>query len=243
MNNLFSTLCCIGALLIAVSAGAQSTIQLSELKKTTIDLKGQNGVVFLVGTWKGDRLIIKNAENVQLMAKGKVRIISTHAEDALVLENPRKVSIKGNKKLFLNQSITIWGSAQQLTLDGIIIDGAHTGIRINQDVAYQQLTIQNCRISNCGFEGIYIGPHYKSAKQLSNVFIRNNQISQCGWDGIQVGNCAQFEITGNKVSRCGLKKEWGQDFDVTINPGSQGKLSNNKIKGKIQVLDSRVFFE
>lgn len=243
MNNLFSTLCCIGALLIAVSAVGQSTIQLSELGKTTIDLKGQNGVIFLVGTWKGDRLIIKNAENVQLMVKGKVRIISTHAEDGLILENPKKVTIKGNKKLFLNQSITIWGSAQQLTLDGIIIDGAHTGIRINQDVAYQQLTIQNCRITNCGFEGIYIGPHYKSAKQLSNVFIRNNQISQCGWDGIQVGNCAQFEITGNKVSRCGLKREWGQDFDLTINPGSQGKLSNNKIKGKIQVLDSRVFFE
>lgn len=243
MDHLFALLCSIGTLLISLPAIGQSTIQLSELKNATIDLKGQNGTVFLVGTWKGDRLIIKNAQNIQLIAKGKVKIISTHQEDALILENPRKVSIKGNKKLSINQSITVWGSAEQLTLDGIIINGAHTGIRINQNVAYQQLTIQHCRITNCDFEGIYIGPHYKSAKQLSNVFIRRNQISQCGWDGIQVGNCAQFEITGNKVSRCGLKQEWGQDFDLTINPGSQGKLSNNKIKGKIQVLDSRVFFE
>lgn len=222
---------------------AQGSLDLSSLKSNTIDLKGKSGTIQVKGNWSGDRLIIKNAQNLVLNFRSTVRIQSTHKEDALILENPQKLTIKGNKKLHLNQSITIWGNARQLTLDGIRITGAHTGIRINQNQPYQDLTIKNCLIKGCQFEGIYIGPHYKSKQQLARVIIRNNQISDCGWDGIQVGNCAQFELESNKVSRCGKKQEWGQDFAITINPGSQGKLKNNKVKGKIQVLDSRAFFE
>lgn len=224
-------------------SNAQQKISLSELKSNVINLSGKSGTIQVAGSWSGDRLIIKNARNVVLLFRSTTKINSTHKEDALILDNPRQLTILGNRKLFLNQSITIWGTAQQLTLDGIRIEGAHTGIRINQNQAYQDITIQNCQIKHCQFEGIYIGPHYKSAKQLARVFIKNNRISDCGWDGIQVGNCAQFEIEGNRVSRCGIKQEWGQDFALTINPGSQGKLKNNKIKGKIQVLDSRAFFE
>ena len=225
------------------TSNAQQKISLSELKNNVINLSGKSGTIQVAGSWSGDRLIIKNARNVILQFRSTTQIKSTHKEDALILDNPRQLTIQGNRKLFLNQSITIWGTAKGVTLDGIRIQGAHTGIRINQNQAYQDITIQNCQIKDCQFEGIYIGPHYKSAKQLARVFIRNNRISECGWDGIQVGNCAQFEIEGNRVSRCGLKKEWGQDFALTINPGSQGKLKNNKIKGKIQVLDSRAFFE
>ncbi len=225
------------------SLWAQSSLDLSSLKSNTIDLKGRTGTIQVKGNWNGDRLILKNAQNLILDFRSTVKIQSSHKEDALILENPRKLTIKGNKKLHLNQSITVWGNASQLTLDGIRITGAHTGIRINQNQPYQDLTIQHCLIKDCQFEGIYIGPHYKSNQQLARVIIRNNQISDCGWDGIQVGNCAQFEVEANKLSRCGKKQEWGQDFAITINPGSQGKLKNNKVKGKIQVLDSRAFFE
>lgn len=225
------------------TARTQGTLDLSNLKSNTLDLKGRSGTLEVKGNWNGDRLIIKNAQNLILNFRSRVRINSTHKEDALILENPVKLTIKGNRKLHLNQSITVWGNARQLTLDGIQINGAHTGIRINQNQPYQDLSIQNCSIKGCQFEGIYIGPHYKSKQQLARVIIRNNQISNCGWDGIQVGNCLQFELFGNKVSNCGKKQEWGQDFAITINPGSQGKLKGNKIKGKIQVLDSRAFFE
>lgn len=238
--TLFLLSCC---LLVPTSSWEQSRINLSELKNAVIDLKGKSGTLELTGSWRGDRLVIKNAQSIIIQIVGKVDISSTHPEDALILENPNKVQIKGNHKLSLNQSLTVWGSASQLSIEGIHISGAHTGIRINQDIAYQHITIKDCKIDKCLFEGIYIGPHLKSANQLSHVFIQDNRISNCGWDGIQVGNCAQFEISGNKVSNCGLKDEWGQNFDLTINPGSQGILKNNKIKGKIQVLDSRVFFE
>ena len=225
------------------TAWTQGSLDLSSLKSNTLDLKGQSGTLEVKGNWTGDRLIIKNAQNLTLNFRSTVKINSTHKEDALILENPVKLTIKGNRKLYLNQSITVWGNARQLTLDGIRINGAHTGIRINQNHPYQDLLIKNCLIKDCQFEGIYIGPHYKSPQQLARVIIRNNQISDCGWDGIQVGNCAQFELYDNKVNKCGKKQEWGQDFAVTINPGSQGKLKGNKIKGKIQVLDSRAFFE
>ncbi len=221
----------------------QGSIDLSTLKSNVLDLKGRSGNVQVQGSWKGDRLILKNAQNLVLNFRSSVKIESTHREDALILENPVKLTIKGNRKLHLNQSITVWGNARQLNLEGIRITGAHTGIRVNQDQPYQDITISNCVIKGCQYEGIYIGPHYKSEKQLARVIVRNNQISDCGWDGIQVGNCSQFEIEANKVTRCGTKQEWGQDFAITINPGSQGKLRNNKIKGKIQALDSRVFFE
>lgn len=230
-------------LLLGGFGWTQGSIDLSNLKSNILDLKGRSGTVQVKGTWTGDRLILKNAQDITLSFQSSVKIKSTHREDALILENPVKLTILGRRKLHLNQSITVWGNARQLTLDGIRITGAHTGIRVNQDHPYQDLTISNCIIKGCQYEGIYIGPHYKSAKQLARVLIRNNQISDCGWDGIQVGNCAQFEIEGNKVTRCGTKQEWGQDFAITINPGSQGKLRKNKVKGKIQALDSRVFFE
>lgn len=222
---------------------AQPSIDLSRLKSNVIQLQGQSGEIQVKGNWSGDRLIIKGANNVTLNFPSATKIRSTHPEDALILEAPHKLSIKGNRKLFLNQSISVWGTAHQVLLEGIRIEGAHTGIRINQNQAYQHITIQNCQISNCQFEGIYLGPHYKSAKQLSHVTIKGNRINNCGWDGIQVGNCAQFDIADNRVTRCGTKGEWGQDFALTINPGSQGKIRNNKIKGKMQILDSRVFFE
>lgn len=230
-------------LLLTGFSWTQESIDLSALQTNVLDLKGRSGTVQVQGNWKGDRLIVKHAQNITLNFRSPVKIESTHKEDALILENPVKLTIKGNRKLQLNQSITVWGNAQQLTLDGIRITGAHTGIRINQDHPYQDITISHCLIKSCQYEGIYIGPHYKSAKQLARVFVRNNQISDCGWDGIQVGNCAQFEIEANKVTRCGTKQEWGQDFAITINPGSQGKLKKNRVKGKIQVLDSRAFFE
>ena len=230
-------------LLLPIYGYSQDQLDLSKLKSNVLDLKGKTGTLVVKGNWTGDRLIVKNAKNLVLNFRSTVKIQSEHKEDALILEHPYQLSIQGNRKLHLNQSITIWGTARQLTLDGIRISDAHTGIRINQNQPYQDITISNCIIKGCQFEGIYLGPHYKSPQQLARVMVRNNQISDCGWDGIQVGNCAQFEITGNKVSRCGKKQEWGQDFALTINPGSQGKLRNNKIKGKIQVLDSRVFFE
>lgn len=230
-------------LLLSNFSWTQGSIDLSSLKSNTLNLKGRSGTVQVEGSWKGDRLIIKNGQNLTLNFGSTVKIESTHQEDALILENPVKLTIQGNRKLHLNQSITVWGNARQLTLDGIRITGAHTGIRVNQDHPYQDITISNCIIRDCQYEGIYIGPHYKSAKQLARVTVRGNQISDCGWDGIQVGNCTQFEIQDNKVIRCGTKQEWGQDFAITINPGSQGKLKKNKVKGKIQVLDSRAFFE
>ncbi len=218
------------------------TIDLSRLKSNRIDLSKVKGQVRLQGNWNGDRLILQKPRHLRIVVDEVVTIESTHAEDALILDHPEHVTIDASQgKFILNQSITVWGTVNVLNIKGVDIHGAHTGIRINQDNPYRSVRIEDCNISNIKHEGIYVGPHYKSVKQLQNVNILNNYITNCGWDGLQVGNCKGFNIEGNIIKACGLSNTYGQNYFLTINPGSEGKLFDNLINGNIQILDSRVF--
>ena len=184
-------------------------IKLDKLKTTLIDLEGER-LVQLTGDYYGERLIIINAQGVHIEAVGEVNIYSTSTEEAIVLRNPEQVTIDGKGWLTLNQSISVWEGAKDLTIKGVNIVGAHTGIRINQNKAYQDIRVLYCTFRNISHEGVYIGPHYASDNKLSNVQIIGNTFSSIAWDAIQVGNTDNFKIVGNAIHYSGYTDTYGQ---------------------------------
>lgn len=217
-------------------------IKLDKLKTTLIDLEGER-LVQITGDYYGERLIIINAQGVHIEAVGEVNIYSTSTEEAIVIRNPEQVTIDGKGWLTINQSISIWEGAKDLTIKGVNIVGAHTGIRINQNKAYQDIRVLYCTFRNISHEGVYIGPHYASDSKLSNVQIIGNTFSSIAWDAIQVGNADNFKIEGNTIHYSGYTDTYGQDYGITINPGSKGHLINNTGKYRLQVLQSTVFIK
>ena len=216
-------------------------IDLNNLDSTKINLSGITGVVKISGTHRGGALEIRNACNVILLSSW-AKIESTDKENAIVLVDPIRVTIQAGEYFSLNQSITVWGKAQYLRIKGVHIVGAHTGIRVNTDRAHTNIRIEDCLIRGCAHEGIYIGPHWESDNKLTGVIIDNCIIENNGWDGGQIGNSINFEIKRSVIRNNALLKEPGQDYEVTINPGSIGHIwANNTIDGPIQSLASRTF--
>jgi len=213
-------------------------IDLSEVTKPIIDLLGVRGNVYLMGTYTGPRLIVKNAENIQILNQGFVSIAAPDHEEALVIQEPKNVLITGTDRGFvLRGALQVWGECNIFGVDGLVIDGAHTGIRINQQYQYQKITFRNCLIMNCKHEGIYFGYHARHTLPAKNIVIENNEVLYCDWDGIQVGN-ADVIVQMNRILHCGMAKSKWQDFSLCLNPGVTGLISNNHLMGKIQCVSS-----
>ena len=217
------------------------TINLNSLENSKIDLGGFTGNVMISGIYRGPAIVIINARNVNIVSDVAI-IDSTDEENAIVLQDPRHVKILGGKLLRLNQSITVWGKAIGLTISNVQIVGAHTGIRINTPESHTSIYIRNCIIKGCDHEGIYVGPHYETRHKLVGVTVDGCIIEGNGWDGLQTGNTSGFDIKNCVIRGNALRREPGQDFEVTINPGSRGHIwKGNTIEGAIQSLESRLF--
>jgi hypothetical protein len=218
-------------------------IELDKITTRYIDLKEYQGKTApITGRYKGDRLVFSNATGVTLDFDAQVE--STHAEDAICfLGAVTDVTIKG--KLILNNALTFWDVLNNVDISGIVSKDAHTGIRATQPKPSNNVRIHDCLISFCQYEGIYIGPSYATDSKLTNIKIEGNKIVNSGWDAIQVGNCAGAYLEGNTVINAATKNEYGQNYAITINPGSRAYLRGNTLincKQKMQVLDSRAFW-
>lgn len=213
-------------------------IDLTRLEKPVIDLAGVAGVVELVGDYNGARIVVKNAVGVFIRNRGFVSI-RTANEEALVLDNPRGVVLTGiDRGLVLHGALQVWGDCAGLTVDGLVIQGAHTGIRCNQKHAYSAIIIRGCLITDCSHEGIYLGHFARHDTPAQEVVIENNTIAYCGWDGLQIGNATGAHIAHNRIFHCGRAGAKWQDFALCLNPGFTGTVTGNVLIGKVQCIST-----
>jgi len=236
--------------------GSGKTLNLDSLQASGInyvDLSAAHGTVYLEGNYCGPRIVIRNAKNLDIVNKGPVRICNNGADEkrpeAIVFINPKKLAVVSSRRhdFELNGVLQVWEGAQDLIIDGLTIRKAHTGIRIataKDDGTYKNILVRACHISETTHEGIYIGPHRSDDgwPEVAGLTIYGNIIERTGWDGIQIGNAKDFEINANEVKAAGLDDEYGQNFALTVNPGSKGYVGpHNDIQGLKQYLESRVF--
>jgi len=101
------------------------------------------------------------------------------------------------------------------------------------------------KVHDTGGEGFYVGgSHWNSGQteqpgcvgtllwepQLKGVKVYENYVYNTGRDGIQVGSAIEdCEIYNNTVVDYGLAEEYGHIAGFQINPGTTGKVYNNKI--------------
>lgn len=218
------------------------TIDLSEITNRYIDLSNYPvDTVKMIGKHKGDRIVLKNAQNVVLDCNATIK--TEHTEDAIAFLGP-VTNFTMTGRLRVNNSITFWDELNTVEITGLVSRGAHTGIRFTQALPHRAVWIHDNKISNTGFEGIYAGPSYENSNKLQQIRISDNNIFHTGWDAIQVGNCLDCVIEGNLIVGAATKEEKNQDWAITVNPGSRAHIRGNTMLGckqKIQVLDSRGF--
>ncbi|MEL6837170.1 MAG: right-handed parallel beta-helix repeat-containing protein [Bacteroidota bacterium] len=220
-------------------------LDLSNLNHTYISLKAyQNDTVIIGGVHEGDRIVLRDAEQMVIQFRNCL-IRSSHPEDALVFQGPVLNTTIDAKGLILKQGgLTFWDQLTNVSVQAGTVDSTHTGIRATKDLPHSNITIEGWSISNATHEGIYLGVSKDTPQHLTGVFITQNKIRNCGWDGIQVGNSKFAVIFGNSLDFCGIAGEYGQDYGITINPGSLVYLYDNTIRNTlkpVQVLDSRAF--
>ncbi|MEL7222959.1 MAG: right-handed parallel beta-helix repeat-containing protein [Bacteroidota bacterium] len=221
-------------------------INLSSLSSRYIDLsKHSSDTITISGIYSGDRLVFSKAEK-KVIHFQNATISSTHAEDAMAFNGPvLDVEILAQGLRLSGGGITFWNILSNVEIIGGRIDSTHTGIRFTQDLPHKNVTIRNWMITNASHEGIYMGPSKSSSNKGSGFFVMDNTITNTGWDPVQVGNVTYFVISGNSITNGALAKEYGQDYGITVNPGSLGYIYNNEIANipkPIQILDSRAFF-
>lgn len=225
---------------------ANADIDLDDTPSAYIDLAKYGPRVVITGRWAGPRLVLRNVQDKHIVFHN-ARIESTHAEDALCIDGPcRGCTFEGRGRWQMDGALTFWGVAFNVTIKGLRSKGAHTGIRATRNVAHGNVTIAHCYITDTSHEGVYIGPSKADeANALGKVIVEHCTFYNNGWDAIQVGNCLYARIGNNSIDRAGTKDAAGQDYGITINPGTVAFLHGNKITNTlkaVQVLDSRAFF-
>jgi len=214
-----------------------------------IDLAGFATAVTVTGTYKGDRIVFKNASK-KLIDFVDVHIHCTRTEpdgDALVFADTlTDCKITGSNCHIQYGGLTFWGKLENVGIANFTILFPHTGIRFTQDHFHQKVSIINNTIIGASHEGIYCGISKATTNPCNLILIAGNNISTTGWDLIQVGNFKNTYITNNIIKDGEIKRDAGQEHFITINPNSLAWIWNNQITGdgkKIAVLDARCFFE
>ena len=212
-----------------------------------IDLAGYATAVTVTGTYKGDRIVFKNASK-KLIDFVDVHIHCTRTEpdgDALVFADTlTDCKITGSNCHIQYGGLTFWGKLENVTISGLDIFHANTGIRASGDFANKNVTITNCSIVSAKREGIYLGPSYLQPLngRSEGMEIYENYILCSGWDSIQTnGGC---KIHHNRIHYPATLKEPNQDYAITIQAGSVAFVWDNVIhaaKKEIQALDCRYF--
>ena len=222
-------------------------IDLGNIDNRYINLSAYAGkTVYIGGQYTGDRIVLQNTSNLEIVFHN-CRIQSTHEEDALVFgdESVSGLVVEGDGLEITGGGITFWGHLDQVQLRGGKICDGHTGIRATQDLAHRHVSVNNWHITDMTHEGIYLGISQDTDKDNHHFYVFDNKIERTGWDAIQVGNVQQFYIYNNIVDYAGADQAFGQDYGVTINPGSLGYFYENEITNTpkpVQILESRVFF-
>ncbi len=220
-------------------------ILLDVLKDPYVDLAKYGDTVVFSGNYLGSRIVLRNAVRKVLVFRD-ANVSSTSPEEALVLpQNSKDVQLIGVRAV-LNQSITIWGVADNVSISGFTIRGAHVGVRATEKQPHRNIEIFDNVFEDIKLEGVYLGPSTSSTdKKGQHFYIYDNVFRNIGWDAIQVGDVTMAWIHGNVVVRAGAAGQRWQDYGITINPGCIAYCWDNVItntQNEIQVLDSRVFF-
>lgn len=222
-------------------------IDLATITNNYVDLTTYQGkIVRIGGHYLGDRIVLQNTSNLEIVFVN-CYIHSRHAEDALVFadETVSNMMVEADGLHLEGGGITFWGQVLNVSLHGGKIRDGHTGIRATKDAAHNNINISGWEISDMTHEGIYLGVSQDTPKDNQSFNIFENTIVNTGWDAIQVGNTTGFSIYHNNILNAGNTEEYGQDYGITINPGSLGYVYENDIQStpkEIQILDSRVFF-
>lgn len=232
-------------LLLPFLVVSQTQINLSEWSSNRIDLSHAEPNVTISGYWQGDRLIFYGTNDKAITFKD-CKIESTHSEDAIVIaEQSNNLQLLGNNCIISLGGITFWNPVSNVKISGFSIHHPHTGIRNTGDHSSRNIEISNNIIIGAAYEGIYWGPHYATKNRSYGLKITDNTIIASGWDAIQGGNTEGLYIGDNNISHSGGRKSYGQDYGITVNPGSTAWLWNNSISNTnkaIQILNSKVFF-
>lgn len=115
-----------------------------------------------------------------------------------------------------------------MTFRGISTDGNQVGFKIvhAQGITYPlstvDLTIEDCMVSNCSLEAMYIGADHLTGPFISGG-IRRNVVQNAGWDAIQC-RVGEFIIEDNVCDQIGLKKAAGQDHGILIGGNTKSSI-------------------
>lgn len=224
----------------------QLDIDLSNLQDRYIDLAKHPKKSLLVGgTWKGDRLVWRNASGKTLFFANSCRIETTHAEDAMAFDgNVSDLTLQGGRATLKGGGITFWGELQRVKSYGFIIGDTHTGWRATKPLPHTDVLVDGLTVVRASNEGVYIGASQKLPRQGQRVSVKNCAFERIGWDAVQVGNTKWVYIENNTVNGAGLAKEGGQDYGITSNHCNEVFITGNKIGGSPKIFQetgARIF--
>lgn len=225
----------------------QKELRLGELTTRYVDFATFDKEVIITGTYKGDRLVFKNASNHILLFQ-EALIKSTRQEadkDGIAFDGELvNCTIAGDDFNIHHGGLSFWGRLENVDISGVNICYANQAIRMSGDFANKNVSIRHCNIICPEREGIYFGPHYEQKDKSNQLTICKNRIENAGWDAIQF-NCLNTRVYDNTIYSAAVLEEKDQWFGILAHPGSTGHIYNNTItdtKRPYGVLDSRIFF-
>lgn len=208
------------------------SIDLSELPTTGryLSLDTMRSPVTIGGHWKGDRLVIRGASGKVVVFVPGCVVESTHPEDAVAFDGDvTGTEVRGLGAAFVGGGLTFWGKLDRVTISGLVIQDAHTGVRATKAVPHRQVTIKGVTVTDCSHEGFYIGASARSAIKGEQLIIEDCTCLRAGWDCAQAGNMRWVYIRRNTFDRAGLRKTGGQDYAITINHCAEVFIEGNAI--------------
>lgn len=218
---------------------AGSTIGIKGENRNAIYIKNFHGTAeqpFLFVNCDGQTTITSGSVGIKIHNSSFFRLSGTGSSD--------KYGIKVSSDL---HGVQAEKGATNYEIDHIEISGARSigfPARTNPDAEHNRdnfvqrnTIIHDMYIHDVGNEGLYVGgSHWQDAgrkePELRGVRIYNNIIENTGYDGLQVGSAIEdSEIYNNVVANYGMKDVTFHQAGLMINPGTTGKIYNNKVKG------------
>ncbi|MEN0005368.1 MAG: hypothetical protein AAF798_14550 [Bacteroidota bacterium] len=198
--------------------------------------------VIFNGSFTGKRLVLQNASNKHVVFDCTIR--TTDLEHAIIISGDVQNLILESTGKEMTGGIGVWGSTRKLSISGFNIVAGKFGVHATAQKAHTGIQIYNNSFRNIQLEAIYWGYFQQITQKTQGISIIGNTFQNIGWDAIQIGNALDAEIYDNKIDRAGLRNEFGQDYAITINPGSRCFLYNNEILNtgnRVQCLESTMF--
>lgn len=215
------------------------TILLNDYPDGVINLKDYKGELVTVrGTFEGERLILKKGRQVQL-SFDDCTIRTTRPNEAISIDDCIDTWLDFNQTTYLNNAINVWNKVTGFRVRNLLTKGGQSAIRISSAHEHSHIRIDKCTFIGQSEEALYIGPSRSKKQLITGVVVNDCTAINSGLEGFQIGS-ADFHMKNCRTITCGRRDKHQHNFDITINPNSEGYFEQCSF-GRKQILESKVW--